>query len=59
MEFKTQNEKNLEEDVRKILDDSGIDYGMTFCWALITIEETCKKYIDLQFFLHQNPEHDA
>ena len=31
MEFKTRNVKNLEEDVNKILDGFGIDYGMTFC----------------------------
>ena len=31
MEFKTRNEKILEEDVRKILDGFGKDYVMTFC----------------------------
>ena len=31
MEFKTRNEKTLEEDVRKILDGFGKDYVMTFC----------------------------
>jgi len=30
MEFKTRNVKTLEEDVRKILDGFGKDYGMTF-----------------------------
>jgi transposase len=31
MEFKTRNEKTLEEDVRKILYGFGTDYGMSFC----------------------------
>lgn len=30
MGFKTRNAKTLEEDVRKILDGFGTDYGMTF-----------------------------
>jgi len=30
MEFKTRNAKTLEEDVRKILDGFGKNYGMTF-----------------------------
>jgi len=30
MEFKTRTAKTLEEDVRKILDGFGSDYGMTF-----------------------------
>jgi hypothetical protein len=30
MEFKTRNEKNLEEDVRKILAGFGTDYVITF-----------------------------
>ncbi len=31
MEFMTRNFKTLDEDVNKIRDGFGIDYGMTFC----------------------------
>ena len=31
IEFKTQNKKTFEEDVRKLLDGFGKDYGMNFC----------------------------
>ena len=38
MEFKTRNVKTLEEDVNKILDGFGIDYGMT-----VRCRKQCKR----------------